>query len=176
MNGSPHVTGADFSGRRVNRHHPAGDQRLQITCEQVDGRAVHLPSSLTRFELAADGGFGALFQLIGSKRLVEPNAADTSGLIRDFHLDDREVSPGPAKRHLSHPSDHRDFLTAREFTDRRDGAAVEVPARRMEQQVGNRDDSGLSQGLTTFPRQALDLIDGDRVQIGKTAATHSTER
>ena len=170
----PQIAGPYPADRGVHRHHPSGDQRLRGAIEDVGVGTLHLQTAPVSLHLPRQSHFDALRQLALAEGLVEPHRHHQSLAVVDGGLDDGQVLAGPAHRHLLHRPDHGDLFAEREFGERDRLRPVDVAARDMKQQVGDRGDPGLAQVGTAFAAQSGDPLDADRRQVGQRPARHST--
>ena len=169
------VPGGYSFGTGMNRNDPGGHQTLRGGVEHIDGGALHLQLAPKTIDLAGQDDFGPDGQLPFSERLVEPGNGEQRGAVVDHRLGNGQVPPGPASAHPFDGDDQRDLFTRLDLVDRNGPGSIDIAARAVQQQVGNRLDPGLLQRRGPAPLEVLDLLDLEPGQLGEGSAAHSTD-
>ncbi len=171
---SSQVPGPDPPDRGVYRHHPARDQRLRRPIEDVGVGRLHLQRAPVAGDRPRQGHLRPLRQLTLAEGLVEPHRLEDPGPVGDRRLDDDQPASWASHGDGADGADDRDLLLERHLGERDGPAPVDVAARHVQQQVGDRGHPCRPQLLSPLAAQPLDPLDADRGQLGQRVAAHST--
>ena len=150
-------------GRRVDRHDPPG-----AVPDQVHDGVGELALSPVGVELPEEQRFGAGGQLLRTPGLVEEDDLQRPGRVVDLELDQGSSAPGSA-------GTRADFTSARTtdssptFMPGHLGlpGPVDVAARVVHQEVGDRLDADRRESLGPLVADPLDPVDRDVRELGE---------
>ena len=129
-------------GLRVDSDDPA-----RPVADQIDDRAHHLQGTLVVVGLAEHHGLHPLQQLAFPPGLVEEGQPETTRLVRRAYFDEGPALPGPPCDDPVDTNQHHALGPRLELSHGRLTAAVQVPTWIEAEQIEDRSDPDVRQGL-----------------------------